>query len=413
MSVIINPIEQYFDLDGNPLENGYLYFGEVFGNPITQPVMVYFDPEFTIPAAQPVRTVNGYPVRSGTATGLFSQQDVSILIQNNKKEQVLFVESSNINVSQNTTFYRDSDTTLNADDNNKTFIFLSSFTQTFDAAVNLGDRWRVNLINMSSGNVNLDPNLSETIDGLASLQLQPNSMLTVYCDGVNLETTSNVYPSTSVASANIVDLRGVNPKVITLTGSTTINTVQMLNGDKFTVIVQGTPTITNSGTLIVEGGVNYLGKVGDILTFTKDATANNVYVQTPFSNSGVIFDWGAPTAPPGAMALPLVPTNISRTTYAGIFARYGTTWGNGDGSTTFGSPYCPENYAIVSANANVGTSTVGEVISHSHIQRYSDGAAGTGGTNLLGAIPSTTATGTTGGSANLAAGIRMLKCIWL
>lgn len=286
MSVIINPIEQYFDLDGNPLENGYLYFGEVFGNPITQPVMVYFDPEFTIPAAQPVRTVNGYPVRSGTATGLFSPQDVSILIQNNKKEQVLFVESSNINVSQNTTFYRDSDTTLNADDNNKTFIFLSSFTQTFDAAVNLGDRWRVNLINMSNGNVNLDPNLSETIDGLASLQLQPNSILTVYCDGVNLKTTTGVYPSANVATSASLDLRAIKPKVITLTGSATVNAIQMINGDKFTAIIAGTPTFTNSASLIVQGGNSYTASANDVITITNDGVATRLAIMR--SNGGSV-----------------------------------------------------------------------------------------------------------------------------
>lgn len=278
MSVIINPIEQYFDLNGDPLENGYLYFGEVFGNPITQPVMVYFDPEFTIPAAQPVRTVNGYPVRSGTATGLFSPEDVSILIQNNKKEQVLYVESSNINITQNTTFYRESDATFNADDNNKTFLFLNAFTQTFDAAVTLGNRWRVNLINVSNGNVTLNPNLSETIDGLTTLQLQPNSSLTVYCDGVNLKTTTNVFPSASILSASSLDLRAVKPKVITLTGSNTVNAIQMLNGDKFTVIVSGTPTLTYSSSLLIEGGVSYTASPGDMLTFTKDETASNVYV---------------------------------------------------------------------------------------------------------------------------------------
>lgn len=284
MSVIINPIEQYFDLNGNPLENGYLYFGEVFGNPITQPVMVYFDPEFTIPAAQPVRTVNGYPVRSGTATGLFSPQDVSILIQNNKKEQILYVESSNINVSQNTTFYRDSDTTLNADDNNKTFVFLSSFTQTFDAAVNLGDRWRVDLINMSNGNINLDPNLSETIDGQASLQLQPNSMLTVYCDGVNLETTTNVYPVANIATAASLDLRTVKPKVIKLTGSATVNAIQMVNGDKFTASITGTPTFVNSANLVVEGKRNYTAAADDIVTITSDGTVTMVSITRASGN---------------------------------------------------------------------------------------------------------------------------------
>jgi hypothetical protein len=278
MSVIINPIEQYFDLNGNPLENGYLYFGEVYGNPQTDPVMVYFDPEFTIPAAQPVRTVNGYPVRSGTASGLFAPQDVSITILNSKREQVLYIESSNIITSQDNTFYRLEDVTLTADDNNKTFILLDTFTQTFDAAVNLGNRWRVTLINMSNGNITLDPNLSETIDGLATLQLQPNSSLTVYCDGVNLKTTTSIYPVQSILSASNLDLRASKAKIIEVTGANTVNTVQMINGDRIIAIAGSAFQLTNGASLIVQGNANYTTSAGDILTFAKDQTANNVYV---------------------------------------------------------------------------------------------------------------------------------------
>lgn len=278
MSVILNPVEQYFDLEGEPLQNGYLYFGEVYGNPVTQPVMVYFDPEFTLPAAQPVRTVNGYPVRNGTATGIYAPVDVSILVQNKNREQVIYIESSAIDTGDTTTIYRETDTSLNADDNNRTFILLNPIVQTFDPSVNLGDRWRVNIINMSSGNVTLDPNLSETIDGKSSLILQPNQIATVYCDGVNLKSTTNIYPSATVASAATLDLRAVKPKVITVSGTNTISTIQMIDGDRFTAIASGAFTLVNSASLSVQGNTNYTATVGDVFTFTKDATASNVYV---------------------------------------------------------------------------------------------------------------------------------------
>lgn len=123
------------------------------------------------------------------------------------------------------------------------------------------------------------------------------------------------------------------------------------------------------------------------------------------------------TAPSGWLALPLVPTNISRTTYADLFAAIGTTWGAGDGSTTFGMPYCPEGYVPVQANANVGTATVGAVISHAH-------AFANGGTSVLttnggpltlaglgaGAAVGNAVMANQGGAANLAAGVRVL---WL
>lgn len=131
--------------------------------------------------------------------------------------------------------------------------------------------------------------------------------------------------------------------------------------------------------------------------------------------SGVVFDWPGTTAPPGAMALPLVPTNVSRTTYARWFTRFGTTWGSGDGSTTFGMPYCPENFALIQANGNVGSSSNGQMPSHTHSATL---YSGTGTTNFAAASIGTPAgsisTGSAGsGSTNLAAGIRMLKCIWL
>jgi hypothetical protein len=128
---------------------------------------------------------------------------------------------------------------------------------------------------------------------------------------------------------------------------------------------------------------------------------------------GGLDHYGA-TAPVNYLALPLVATNISRTTYAKLFAAIGTTWGVGDGSTTFGMPYCPANYTSVQANGNVGTTTVGEVIAHTHPINYVANLTGAGSNQGSGAVNNATlgsATGSTGGSANLPAGIRVLKCV--
>lgn len=70
--------------------------------------------------------------------------------------------------------------------------------------------------------------------------------------------------------------------------------------------------------------------------------------------------------PPGWIAMPIASTNISRTTFARLFAAVGTTWGAGDGATTFGMPWCPADQTSVAANGNVGTTTSGVVISHLH-----------------------------------------------
>ena len=129
---------------------------------------------------------------------------------------------------------------------------------------------------------------------------------------------------------------------------------------------------------------------------------------------GGIVDFAASAAPAGYLACPISATNISRTTYAALFAVLGTTWGSGDGSTTFGMPWFPANYAGVQANANVGTSTAGAVIAHIHQAVFSSGPGG--GVLYPISTPSDAGTGqgpttSTGGSANLAAGVRVLKCV--
>lgn len=47
--------------------------------------------------------------------------------------------------------------------------------------------------------------------------------------------------------------------------------------------------------------------------------------------------------------------NVSRTTYAALFAAIGTTWGSGNGTTTFGLP--PIGYAPIPAGAQSGLTT--------------------------------------------------------
>ena len=58
---------------------------------------------------------------------------------------------------------------------------------------------------------------------------------------------------------------------------------------------------------------------------------------------GTIIMWGGPNAPAGRWII-ANGAAISRTTYAELYAVYGTTWGEGDGNTTFNLPNCVERY---------------------------------------------------------------------
>lgn len=65
------PLPVFQDRDGQPLDNGYVYIGTPYLDPQTNPVQVYFDDALTIPAAQPLRTINGYVSNAGTPAQLY------------------------------------------------------------------------------------------------------------------------------------------------------------------------------------------------------------------------------------------------------------------------------------------------------------------------------------------------------
>jgi hypothetical protein len=72
MIEVRNPANQFFDRDGSPLDDGYLYIGTTGSNPETSPQAVYWDKDGTIPAAQPIRTINGYPARTGSPSKFYT-----------------------------------------------------------------------------------------------------------------------------------------------------------------------------------------------------------------------------------------------------------------------------------------------------------------------------------------------------
>lgn len=90
----LNPIPQYFGLDGAPLDGGELFFGAVGGNPETAPITVYWDAAATQPAAQPIRTAHGYPMRGGTPAIVYTAAAYSIMVRDSAGRQVLYAPDS-------------------------------------------------------------------------------------------------------------------------------------------------------------------------------------------------------------------------------------------------------------------------------------------------------------------------------
>jgi len=72
----------FTDIDGQPLEAGYVWIGTANLDPQTNPINVYWDAALTISAPQPIRTLAGYPANNGTPARLYVNSDYSIRVMN-------------------------------------------------------------------------------------------------------------------------------------------------------------------------------------------------------------------------------------------------------------------------------------------------------------------------------------------
>lgn len=84
---------------------------------------------------------------------------------------------------------------------------------------------------------------------------------------------------------------------------------------------------------------------------------------------GIVVEWPKTTVP-SALFLPLNGAPVSRTTYATLFALYGTAFGTGDGTTTFNVPdrrwYAPRGYGANIAAACSGSAATNNVTATAH-----------------------------------------------
>ena len=125
---------------------------------------------------------------------------------------------------------------------------------------------------------------------------------------------------------------------------------------------------------------------------------------TEIINNGELLEGGIPTATIVPWTTASVPSGflecagaaVSRSTYAALFAIIGTTYGAGNGSTTFNVPNLQDNVAIgksgtknlgstggantVTPNGNVGGSTANATLSEAQLASHDHELQGTGST---------------------------------
>lgn len=95
---ISTPFPTFNDKDGSPLDAGFIYIGAANSSPENSPIEIFYDAELTMPAENPVRTVNGYVSTNGYMRQVFCAEPIiSILVQNKRKEIVWSSASINLN----------------------------------------------------------------------------------------------------------------------------------------------------------------------------------------------------------------------------------------------------------------------------------------------------------------------------
>lgn len=91
MSIQVQSLYPFFTAaNGSPLNEGYIYVGEPNSDPEENPVACYFDAGLTIPAAQPLRTQNGYIVNGGSPATVYTAVAYSIRVRAKNGTQVFY-----------------------------------------------------------------------------------------------------------------------------------------------------------------------------------------------------------------------------------------------------------------------------------------------------------------------------------
>lgn len=198
---------------------------------------------------------------------------------------------------------------------------------------------------------NVDKVLSSADTGLSDIVDDSTPQL-----GGPLDTNDNAVnysEGSSVASGSSTDIWASDGNTVHVTGTTTITDLGTAPrvGAMRNVIFDGALTLTHSSSLILPGGANITTAAGDCAIFYADTTsvirclcytkADGAAVVEPSAVSatvpvGMIAFYGGTSAPDGWLFC--YGQAISRTTYSDLYALYSTTYGNGDGSTTFNLP---------------------------------------------------------------------------
>jgi microcystin-dependent protein len=152
------------------------------------------------------------------------------------------------------------------------------------------------------------------------------------------------------ATGNIGALGNTAPAASTVSFGTPANAAIRVSSTGIANVVIGDATVTSGFNLDVRGTANTGAFTGTSITDTAGGGL------TP---PGAIIPYGGATAPTGYLLCD--DSAVSRTTYATLFAILSTTFGTGDGSTTFNVPDLRDRLPLGKGtnNSTLGGETTG------------------------------------------------------
>jgi hypothetical protein len=410
----------------------------------TSPTLV--TPLLGTPTSGVATNLTGLPLTTGVTgtlpianggTGLTSAGAAGFFLKSDGTNFVASAIGGNFSIPTST---RTSNTILGLLDNGY-YIDVTSgtFTQTFTAATTLGAGWWVYIGNSGTGNVTLDPNSSETIDGLTSFVMYPKEVRLVLCNGTSFKSiVINTFNLTVTSTGSITIPPGYQKLTIDAVGAGGGGGTGVVNtsgGDRYgpagggagarVIATVDSPTAGSSVTATIGAG-GTAGNVGGNSSFNNvvaygggagaGGSTSNVTLSGGGGGGGLASVGGAgssnvnPASIAGTGGSPVVSGTSSNVSFGGAFGGGSAIYGGGGGGSGYlasgsaagGSLYGPGGggggTGMDSGNAT-GTGGAG-----GNSNSFTTGGGGAGGTNggngTAGTTSSVTGMGTGGGGGS-------------
>lgn len=382
----IAPFGRYraFDADGAPLAGGKLYTYEAG---TSTPKTTYTDKDAGSANTNPVvLDADGYgDVWLDTGGYKFVLKDSSGNLLWEKDD----IDGGSTGGYASSVISKSSGFALSINEQNNVIVCTAALTVSLLPSATAGDGFAAVFINTSSGNVTLDPDGAETINGAATLVVNAGMSVSIHTDGTAWYAAYGFIADSSVSTAKIAS------RAVTLAkqATGTANRLQGFDGS-------GNPSEVT---------------VGQGLSLSSAAMTNTATVQKQVYTSGS-GNWASPSYTTASMVFKVTVTGGGGTGGRGTAG--GSAGGGGGGSGGTAIAYvtglsASTNYAYsVGAAGNASTMTFGATTytgsagsNGSDTGTATPGMGGNGGGATNGTLNMSGGAGTQGGGANCGGGV--------